>query len=280
MFLLRQIIPAALVALAVASVISLLGRICGRESPLRHVLTAFAVALGYACGHLFITGPSSFPPADTTNWLPYFAIGTALIVLLARPVTVKAAHVILLGFFAAGAFRLLLGPKFRYGWSCQEGWIWVIALALVVVLLASSLVLLRHRSSLSIELPLVLLLVCTGVSAALMLSGSLLLGQFAAALAAAVLGGFILLWRERSGGGDQTAAVLSLLLVMFLASGYFFAELPAASGALLAISPASALIPIPSLAKLPLMILRVTLVCVPITIAVIIAFRSSPSLSY
>jgi hypothetical protein len=79
--------------------------------------------------------------------------------------------------------------------------------------------------------------------------------------------------------GRGIVPVFSLLLGALLVSGYFFAELPAASAVLLAFAPVLALIPIRTPA-LPAFGVRATLVSVPILVALVLAFRSSPPLSY
>ena len=43
---------------------------------------AVALALGYAGGHVVSVGWPAFPPAEATQWLPYFAIGVMFVAVL------------------------------------------------------------------------------------------------------------------------------------------------------------------------------------------------------
>jgi hypothetical protein len=128
-------------------------------------------------------------------------------------------------------------------------------------------------------MPAFLLIVSAGTFGGLMLSGSMLLGQFAAVLAAAVFGSLVLNIR-RVNLGRGIVPVFSLLVGTLLVSGYFFAELPAGSAALIAFAPAVALIPIHMPSKLIAFGIRAALVSVPAIVALVLAFRSSPPLSY
>jgi hypothetical protein len=179
----------------------------------------------------------------------------------------------------AGALRLLLKPKFQFGWSLTEGYTWVACLAAAMVLVAIILDALARRPAMALEIPAFLLIICAGTFGALMLSGSVLLGQFAAVLGAAVFGSLVFAARKVA-LGRGIVPVFSLLLVTLLLSGYFFAELPASSAALIAFAPAIALVPIRMPSKLIAFGIRAALVSVPILVALVLAFRSSPPLSY
>ena len=96
--------------------------------------------------------------------------------------------------------RLLLRPKFQYAWSSTVGWACVASMAAGLVLLALLIERLAHRSTMSFEVWGFLLMVCGGTFAALLLSGSVLLGQFAVVLGAAIFGTLILTIRR--GGLD------------------------------------------------------------------------------
>src|SRR5438874_242565 len=202
MFLLKQILPAVAIAMAVAAAVCGLALWWGKEKA-RRALGPLAIGLAYGTGQLVITGWKSFPPSDTTNWLPYFAlIAAALGVFFperrasvrpgreeSRPSERRAwAHLLVFALLTAGALRLLLKPKFQYGWSLGQGWLWLTGLALAIVLLAVAVDLLALRTQRAIELPTYLLIVCAGAVGALMLSGSMLLGQLATALGAAIFG--------------------------------------------------------------------------------------------
>jgi hypothetical protein len=279
MFLLQQILPAAVMAMMVAAGVCGFALYWGKERA-RGALGPLALGLAYLSGHLVITGWVPFPPADTTNWLPYFALTAAVLGAFCGMLAIKAwARVLIFALVSTGALRLLLKPKFLYGWTLTEGWIWVACLAGAMALLAIILDALVRRSETLIEMPAFLLIICAGTFGALMLSGSMLLGQFAAVLGAAVFGSLVLT-AGKVALGRGIVPVFSLLVGALVVSGYFFAELPATSAVLLAFAPIPALIPNGMPSKLLASGIRAALVLVPIIVALVMAFRSSPPLSY
>jgi hypothetical protein len=279
MSLFEQILPSAIIAMVVAAAICGLALWLGQERG-RAAAGSLALGLAYLSGHLVITGWVTFPPADTTNWLPFFALATALLGAFCGVLEIKAwPRVLIFALVSAIALRLLLKPKFSYGWSLPEGYLWVTGLAGAMVLLAIVIDALIRRSAGAFEMPALLLIVCGGTFGALMLSGSILLGQFAAVLGAAVFGSLVFAVRKVS-YGRGIVPVFSLLISALVISGHFFAELPVTSAVLLAFAPVAALIPITLPGKLLTPALRLALVSIPVVVAVIWAFRSSPSLSY
>jgi hypothetical protein len=277
MYLLEQLLPPVAVAAAVAATVCALA-LRGKSARASRVLAAWALGAGYAAGQVFITGGTSFPPTDTTNWLPYFAIMAGVIASLDFFVESKAARLVVFGLACVGVMRLLLAPMFRYGWSAGQGWIWVVCLACATLLLALSVEAMARRGSIAFEPALLLSLVAAGMAGALMLSGSLLLGQFAAVLSAAVLGTLVLTWRGWI-DWDGVASVFSLIGVALLVCGYFFAELPTPSAVLLVSAPALALIPYRISAPRWATAARVAVVIAATGGAVLAAFRASPPLS-
>lgn len=250
MFLLKQILPAAVMAMMVAA------GICGfalwSNERAQRILIPLAVGLGYVSGHLFITGWLAFPPADTTNWIPCFALAGAVLGTFlpsaslfpegrasARPGREESrpseagerrgrlsgevlklpawARLLIFALISAGALRLLLKPRFQYGWSLGEGWLWVVCLVCALVLLAVILDALARRTATAVEMPAFLLIICAGTFGALMLSGSILLGQFATVLAAAVFGSLVFTARKVA-LGRGIVPVFSLLLGALLIS--------------------------------------------------------------
>jgi hypothetical protein len=279
MFLLKQILPAAVIAMLLAAGVCGFALFLGKAR-VRGALGPLAVGLAYVAGHLFIAGWVSFPPRDTTNWLPDFAVAGAVLGAFCGVLAIKAwARVLLFALVSVGALRLLLKPKFQYGWSVSEGWIWVACLGSAMVLLALILDALVRRSATAGEIPGFLLIVCGGIFGALMLSGSILLGQFAAVLGAAVFGSLVLAARKVA-LGRGIAPVFSLLAGALLGSGYFFAELPATSAALLGFALAPALIPLGTSSRLLAFGIRAALVSVPVAVALVLAFLTSPPLDY
>ncbi|HWM25691.1 MAG TPA: hypothetical protein VNP98_12785 [Chthoniobacterales bacterium] len=279
MSLLTQILPAAIVAMMVAAGVCGLALFWGKERA-RGPLGPLAVGVAYLAGHLVITGWMSFPPADTTNWLPYFALAAAVLGAFCAVVPITNwARVIIFALVSTGALRLLLKPKFQYGWSPGEGWAWVACLGCAIVLVAVILDALARRPETAVEMPVFLLIVCAGTSGALMLSGSMLLGQFASVLAAAVLGTLVFT-AGKIALGRGIVPVFSLLMGTLLVSGHFFAELPAASAGLLAFAPILALSYVGRSNKLLALGIRAAFVSIPVAVALVLAFRSSPPLDY
>lgn len=277
MLLLKQILPAVIIAMMMAAGVCVPALLSGKEA-VRRALGPLAIGLAYCLGHLVVTGWVSFPPTDTTNWLPYFALGAAAFGVAWLKLR-TGVRVVLFALLTAGALRLLLKPKFQYGWSLGQGWLWLTGLTLAIVFIAVVIDLLAQRTSMPIELPACLLIVCAGTVGVLMLSGSMLLGQLATALAAAIFGTLVLTLRGLA-LSRGSAAVFSLILGALLISGYFFASLPATSAALLIASPVLALVQAGKPTTFWAFAVRAALVSLPVVAAVFIAFRSSPPLDY
>ena len=279
MSLLEQVLPAAIVAMMVAAGVCGFALFWGKER-VRGALGPIAVGVAYLVGHLAITGWASFPPTDTTNWLPYFALAAAVLGAFCALLPIAAwGRVIIFALVSIGALRLLLRPKFQYSWSLGEGWTWVAGLGCAIVLLAIVLDALARRPGTAVEMPIFLLIVSAGTSGALMLSGSMLLGQYAMVLTAAVFGALVFTAR-RVHLGRGIVPVFSLLLGTLLVSGDSFAELPLTSAGLLAFAPLSALIDLGITNKLLALGSRAALVSVTVALALVLAFRSSPPLTY
>lgn len=279
MFLLKQILPATILAMVVAAGVCGFALFWGKERA-RGALAPLAIGLAYFAGHLFVAGWVRVPPSDTTNWLPYFALAAAL--LGASCALLPAglwSRLLIFALVSAGALTLLLKPKFQYGWSPGQALTWVLCLTCALVLLAVILDALTRRLTVAIEMPAVILVTCAGTFGALMLSGSMLLAQYAAVLGGAIFGSLVFSARNIA-LGRSIVPLLSLLLGALLMSGYFFAELPAASAVLLAFAPGFALIPISLRSQVFAFGVRTTMVSIPILLALVLAFRSSPSLDY
>jgi hypothetical protein len=277
MFLIKQILPVASVA-ALASVLMCAVTLAWRGRA-QQALVPFIIATGYACGHLFIVGRCSLPPTDTLNWLPILALGAAAVGHALALLPHRRTRMLAAGFVAAGALRLLLHPLFSHAWTGGVGWMWVTGLSVAAVLMMQSLDALSRQSSSRLETPLLLFIVSAGTSIALSLSGSLLLGQFAAVLGAALAGMLALGWRGPV-NREASSFVFSLLLMALIVSGHLFAELPATSGLLLAVSPPLAGIPIPASRPLSILATRIVLISAPIALALLLALQASPPLTY
>jgi hypothetical protein len=279
MFLLQQLLPGVLVAVLLSGVFAIVGRLWRANN----WADAVALAIGYTGGHAVTTGWPAFPPSEATQWLPYFALATMFLAVLdvfLRPAGSLRALIWIL--CSAGLLRLLLKPKFQYGWSLPEGVLWIAGLAAGMLVLASSLDAAVRRDSTSSSL--VLTIVACGTGATLMLSGSMLLGLLAMVLAAAL--GAILVVAflfPKAVEGRGAVPVTVALLASFWLSGYFYAELPPASALLLAAASFPALLLISLSEKVPSwrdLLLRASLVIVPVVISVLLAIHASPPLDY
>jgi hypothetical protein len=274
--LIRELLPGILAALLVSGVITVVGRLWKANS----WTDAIAVGASYAVGHVVTAGWPAFPPIEATQWLPYFGIAVAILAmidtLLRPPGSVRA---VLWFLCSAGILLLLLNSKFQYGWSLFAGVLWIVGLATALLLLTSFLDRTAQRDA-SISLPLILAIVAGGTGLALMLSGSMLLGQLAFVLASAfgaiVIVGMLL---PNAINGRGIAPVSATLLCGLWLSGYFFSELPPVSALLLLVSPIPALMLVlfdESGNPRRGLLLRTILVTVPVALAVFLAFAASP----
>lgn len=276
MFLLQQLLPGVLAAVLLSGALAMGGRLF-RVS---NWADAVALGIGYACGHLVTAGWPAFPPAEATQWLPYFALGAAFIGVLdtlLRPAGLVRGSIWFL--FCAGVVGLLLGSKFQYGWSFFEGTLWIACLAGGMLVLSVFLDRAAQRDA-SISFPLIVAIVAGGTGLALMLSGSMLLGQLALVLAgtsgAIVIVGVLL---PNAVNGRGIAPVAGTLLSGLWLSGYFFSELPPASALLLAASSIPALMLVlfdESGNPRRGLLLRAMVAAVPVALAVFLAFKASP----
>ncbi|MBV9491814.1 MAG: hypothetical protein JO069_19135, partial [Verrucomicrobia bacterium] len=175
--LLQQILPAVIVAVLAAVAISAAGR-WSMSRGHKFAFAAIAWGFGYFCGHITATGWPGLPPVESTNWLPYFALAATLLAVLDEALAAGAwVRLLVFASFAIGAMSLLLRPKLEGAGVLGEGLLWVAVSAAVAVLLAVVCDRLFQRPALAGDLWIVLLIPCGGAFIALMLSGSLLLGQ-------------------------------------------------------------------------------------------------------
>ena len=280
MFLLQQLLPGVLAAVLISAVFAFAGRLWRANN----WADAVALGMGYAGGNVVTAGWPAFPPVEATQWLPYFALAAmflGVIDALLRPA--GSLRMLIWMLCCMGFLRLLLNAKFQYGWSLAQGVLWIVGLAAGMLMLAISLDAAVRRDR-SISSPLILTIVASGTGAALMLSGSMLLGQFAMILAAAlgaILAAAFLLPRAVEGRGVVPVAV-ALLASLWL-SGYFYSELPLASALLLAAASLPALFMISLSERLSswrAVVMRAGIVIIPVAISVLLAFLASPSLDY
>ncbi len=202
-------------------------------------LIAVALGAGYIVGYLGLEGLPAFPPQLGTHWLCYLAI-IGLIVggFWHLPVWGPIAQVLLSIIIP----RLLLTTTFKYTWGPIVGIIWWVLLAVAIFifwhLVEQSFSALPSGAS----SPFVYFGLCGGTALILALSGSLRLAQHCGILVALFAASWIITLvlqrdRKRFVFPRGTSPVMTLLLIGIWMNGYFFAEVPAASAILLAISP-------------------------------------------
>ena len=117
MFLLQQLLPGVLAAVLISGVFAFAGRLWRANN----WADAVALGIGYAGGHVVTAGWPAFPPAEATQWLPYFALAAmflGVIDALLRPA--GSLRVLIWMLCCMGFLRLLLSSKFQYGWSLAK----------------------------------------------------------------------------------------------------------------------------------------------------------------
>jgi len=245
---------------------------------------AITIGAGYVAGHVLTASWPPFPPRSATHWLCWFAvigIIAAVVDALVRPK--ETVRLVLWAIICTIVSRLILQPKFSYAWSAAEGWVWVFAIALGVVALTCCLDLVERRPFGIATLFSLGAILCGGTCIALMLSGSFLLGQLACILIAiAGTGSLLIIAMPAPFRPSGAAAPLSLICAGLWVSGFFYAELPAASAVLLIIAPALALLPLgkKSDSQSPVVAYHLALVALPVALAIALALRAAPSLDY
>jgi hypothetical protein len=282
MQLLKQMVPSAALAAAVAALLLFVFARWWKSA--NRCAGAVAIGAGYVAGHVLAAGWSPFPPRHATHWLFWFAVIGVIAAVADALVRPKGTvRLVAWAIICTIACRLILQPKFSYAWSAAEGWLWVFAIALGIVVLTFCLDLVERRPFGTATLFSVTTVLCGGACVALILSGSLLLGQLAGILSAMAATCFLLIIAVRPSFHPSGAvAPLSLVYAGLWLSGFFYAELPAASALLLALAPAVALLPVgkESRSQARVLAYRIAFVAVPVAIAVMLALHKSPPIDY
>lgn len=283
MFLFKQLAPGLAVAVLVTATLLLLARWFWGQSSWAG---AVAVACGYAAGHVTTAGWPALPPAEATQWLFFFALITlpaGVLDTLLRPSLLARLGIWLA--LSAGLLALLLRSKMQFSWTPAQSVLWLLGLAAVMTLLAACLGRLARPGPDAVIALFTAAAVAGGSGVALMLSGSLLLGQLALVLAGALGVATVIAWFLPDlplGRGIVPVAVA--LLTSLWATGYFYAELPALSAFLLGGAVVLPTLVPQSEARMggrvapASLAIRAVVVLVPVIAAVVVAFRASPSL--
>jgi hypothetical protein len=282
MQLLKQMLPSAALGATVSATLFFVFAFWWKSAG--RCAGALAIGAGYIAGHVLAAGWSPFPPRHATQWLFWLAVIGVIAAMADALVRPKGTvRLITWAIISMIACRLILQPKFSYAWSPAEGWLWVFAIALGLVALTCCLDRIERRPFGPATQFAVTTALCAGTCIALMLSGSLLLGQLACVLTAIAATSFLLIIAVAGPFPPKGAAApLGLVCAGLWLSGFFYAELPAASALLLALAPASALLPVgkENYSQWRVLALRIAFVAVPVAVAVGLAFQASPPLDY
>lgn len=243
---------------------------------------ALAIGLAYAAGYAGLVGWPPFPPVEASQWIVYLQLAAVGLFLLER-MTSRPPNWLRWGFrigLVAVSLVLILRPMMTYSWSPGRTAGWVAGLGVLALAFWLELEwVLPGVEALSSWL--VLTIVAVGCALCLAMSGSLLLGQLGGVLAAAAAGATVLAFLPGGRTIDRASVrVPAVILTCLLLSGYFYSELPAISALLVIAAPLAARsVPEASLTgrhPFVVAVVRGVAVAVPIVVAVIIAFASSP----
>ena len=242
---------------------------------------AAALGVGYMVGYLGMEGLPAFPPKLGTHWLCYLAIIGLIVgrfwhVAVWGPIAQIAISIIIP--------RLLLTSTFKYTWGPIEGIIWWVCLAVAIFifwhLVEQSFSALPSGAS----GPFVYFGLSGGTALILALSGSLRLAQHGGILVAFFAASWMITLvlqrdRKRFVFPHGVSPIVTLLLIGIWMNGYFFAEVPAVSAILLAISPLLAQVgrmaAIQELGTRRSTLVQIAAIALPVVIAIGIAVMRS-----
>jgi hypothetical protein len=262
------VIPAAVAAAAL-----LLARLVGRGAD-RGTQAWLAISAGFVAGYVGIAGVPKAMPVEAWHWLlPIALLGAVVGAMHGRRSLPRrlgvVAPLVLLGF-AVVMTLLHATPTAIAGY--------VAAAYLVNLTLDGDPRRTSARSFLS-----VVLVVAIGTAVSLVVSGTMLIGHLAGALAAAT-GACIVLAGPLRVETRSAVPLLATLLVALWMNGILYAELPIGSAALLASAPLACWIADIVLANrlgaLPMAIVRVGLAIVLAGAGVAVAVIEAPPLDY
>jgi hypothetical protein len=242
---------------------------------------ALAVGGGYLAGHAALVGGPPVPPKERVDWLWCLTAAAVLVCTVAGLVAPRDWLRWGLRAPLGGAVLVLLLLPFLKTWGRGETTVWLAGLGAAGLVLWAGLDAVAARGP-GIGAPLLLVLLALGSSLVLLLSGSAVYGQLGLALTAALAGSLVAAcWAPSLLPPRGLATVVGVLLSGLWLLGYFYAEVPAVSAALLAAAlPAAALVQVRPVRKRlrpwQAVLLGVLVLLVPVTAAVVTAYSASP----
>jgi hypothetical protein len=239
--------------------------------PMRVLLSALALACAELAGFWALEGRPHFPLVEAVDWFMPVAFGAALLAVIAFGLPVWWRLVVVAAACPWAWARIVVFPMPGYTFDGSVFWMALLGLGTAVVWVAVAST--AHCVSPSHARLMVaiaaggLMLSLGGTGVALMLSGSLRLGELAL-MTAAMAGAAVASGRAIWPGG--ALLVPSALLMVLLISGCFYAELPVSSAVLLGAAPACV--------RISRGWWRVALVVGLVALGVWLAFENSPPL--
>jgi hypothetical protein len=242
-----------------------------------------AVALALGAGAIAAqvgNAPPAFPPIEVTDRIPWLVVAAVLLGLCESvrpsPGWARWENRLLLTLLTMG---LVLGPVLGENWPTRSDLTRQGGLVLMMLAAWGNLEALAAVRSMAVLGPSVLV-VAASTGAALLLSGSMVLGQLGLGLAAAVAAIWVLsLWLHLllgRGGIPVLVAAYGALLI----EGHVYAGLPASSAYLLAAAPLAAWVgfvgPARRLAAWQSALLSAVATLVPAAVALGLAIAASP----
>jgi hypothetical protein len=198
---------------------------------------AIGLAAAYLAGHLYVHGWPGLPPAESAGW-PFWLALPALAAALAAsaeaaPVWLRLGLVILA---SASAPLAMLRSRIANAWSPGESALAVAAIGAALAAWCLLLIGVERRGATKLLFTQAALSVLAAF-AAILLSGSVVLGRLAGAVAAA-LGAAALLAPLASGDPRRSGSLAAVPIVLgsILIAAVVYAELPAWSAGCLALS--------------------------------------------
>jgi hypothetical protein len=243
-----------------------------------------AVALGLGAGALaaqLVNARPAFPPVEVTDRIPWIVAAAMLLGLCESvrpsPGWARWENRLLLTALVLG---LILGPVLGEDWPTRSALARQGGLALVLLAAWANLESLASRRSTAMLGP-ALLVVAASAGVALMMSGSLVLGQLGLGLASALAAAWVVSWwlrgpSLRRGGIPVLFATYGALLIV----GHIYSGLPAPAAYLLAAAPLAAWVgfvgPTRRLAAWQATLLGALATLVPAAVAMGLAIAASP----